>query len=394
MVSTGAALSTSTTSLSSIGYIPSSTLSDSPTPGEELKLRKLFVGGLPWSSTTETLKKHFEQFGEIEEAAVIFDKETGKSKGFGFVTMKERKSADEACKDPNPYIDGRKANVNLAFLGQKPRTHSFSGSNPNLAALGLRPGAITPTSPGLMGHPAHIGMHGAALGMPGGNYLYPGHHGGISPMTAAAALMLQQNLAIAAIQQQQQQQQQLALAAAALQQQQAGAHHHHHHHPQPGHAASTALVPAGQLHGSTAVHGASAITQHSGGFQGSGSSAVGVAGAGGAGGGMTSQLQLLEIHNAIYSAGVHSSGASPAASVLHPGHPHHPTHPSVPSLSAAAAVTAPNPPSQQDHPAPAHLMSIHGAQAGVPLTPATAAQLALLSQLTNASNNAAGSQSP
>ena len=44
------------------------------------------------------------------------------------VTMRERKSADEACKDPNPYIDGRKANVNLAFLGQKPRTHSFSGS--------------------------------------------------------------------------------------------------------------------------------------------------------------------------------------------------------------------------------------------------------------------------
>ena len=74
-----------------------------------------------------------------------------------------------------------------------------------------------------------------------------------------------------------------------------------------GHAASTALVPAGQLHGSTAVHGASAITQHPGGFQGSGSSAVGVAGAGGAGGGMTSQLQLLEIHNAIYSAGTFCS---------------------------------------------------------------------------------------
>ena len=49
-------------------------------------MRKLFVGGLPWSTTTDTLKKHFEQYGEIEEAAVIFDKETGKSKGFGFVS--------------------------------------------------------------------------------------------------------------------------------------------------------------------------------------------------------------------------------------------------------------------------------------------------------------------
>ena len=59
----------------------------SATIGEEdTKYRKLFVGGLPWTTTTETLRKHFEQHGEIEEAAVIFDKETGKSKGFGFVS--------------------------------------------------------------------------------------------------------------------------------------------------------------------------------------------------------------------------------------------------------------------------------------------------------------------
>lgn len=37
------------------------------------------------------------------------------------VTMADRASADRACKDPNPIIDGRKANVNLAYLGAKPR---------------------------------------------------------------------------------------------------------------------------------------------------------------------------------------------------------------------------------------------------------------------------------
>ncbi|XP_063719999.1 RNA-binding protein 38-like [Symsagittifera roscoffensis] len=102
-----------------------------PSSEEDVKNRKLFVGGLPWTTTTETLRRHFEQHGEIEESAVIFDKETGKSKGFGFVTLKTKKQADDACKDPNPQIDGRKANVNLAFLGQKPRNHPIHNNHNN-----------------------------------------------------------------------------------------------------------------------------------------------------------------------------------------------------------------------------------------------------------------------
>lgn len=45
----------------------------------------------------------------------------GKCAIFLKVTMADRASADRACKDPNPIIDGRKANVNLAYLGAKPR---------------------------------------------------------------------------------------------------------------------------------------------------------------------------------------------------------------------------------------------------------------------------------
>ncbi|XP_076868665.1 RNA-binding protein 24b [Brachyhypopomus gauderio] len=82
---------------------------------------KIFVGGLPYHTTDSSLRKYFEVFGEIEEAVVITDRQTGKSRGYGFVTMADRASAERACKDPNPIIDGRKANVNLAYLGAKPR---------------------------------------------------------------------------------------------------------------------------------------------------------------------------------------------------------------------------------------------------------------------------------
>ncbi|KAM9250021.1 RNA-binding protein 38 [Dugong dugon] len=83
---------------------------------------KIFVGGLPYHTTDASLRKYFEGFGDIEEAVVITDRQTGKSRGYGFVTMADRGSAERACKDPNPIIDGRKANVNLAYLGAKPRS--------------------------------------------------------------------------------------------------------------------------------------------------------------------------------------------------------------------------------------------------------------------------------
>ncbi|CAF3357067.1 unnamed protein product [Rotaria socialis] len=82
---------------------------------------KIFVGGLPYHTTDDTLRKFFERFGEIEEAVVITDRQTGKSRGYGFVTMNTQEAANLATKEANPVIDGRKANVNLAYLGAKPR---------------------------------------------------------------------------------------------------------------------------------------------------------------------------------------------------------------------------------------------------------------------------------
>ncbi|EFO15955.1 hypothetical protein LOAG_12553 [Loa loa] len=101
-----------------------------PTTGiRDTTFTKIFVGGLPYHTSDKTLHEYFEQFGEIEEAVVITDRQTQKSRGYGFVTMKDRAAAERACKDPNPIIDGRKANVNLAYLGAKPR------GNIQLAAL-------------------------------------------------------------------------------------------------------------------------------------------------------------------------------------------------------------------------------------------------------------------
>ncbi|CAN6486333.1 unnamed protein product [Victoria cruziana] len=91
---------------------------------------KIFVGGLAWETQSGGLHKHFEQFGEIMEAAVIIDKKTGRSKGYGFVTFRDPDAARRACLDPNPVIDGRRANCNLASLGcsQPPPPTAHSGS--------------------------------------------------------------------------------------------------------------------------------------------------------------------------------------------------------------------------------------------------------------------------
>lgn len=55
-------------------------------PAKDTTWTKLFVGGLPYTTTDQELREFFEEFGEIEEAAVIIDRQTGKSKGYGFVS--------------------------------------------------------------------------------------------------------------------------------------------------------------------------------------------------------------------------------------------------------------------------------------------------------------------
>ncbi len=58
--------------------------------------KKLYVGGISYGTSEDTLRKHFEAAGEVESATIIMDKMTGRSKGFGFVQMKNEADADNA----------------------------------------------------------------------------------------------------------------------------------------------------------------------------------------------------------------------------------------------------------------------------------------------------------
>ena len=69
--------------------------------------RKLFIRGLGWETTTDKLRALFSQYGDLEEAVVILDKVTGKSKGYGFITFKHIDGAMAALKEPSKKIDGQ-----------------------------------------------------------------------------------------------------------------------------------------------------------------------------------------------------------------------------------------------------------------------------------------------
>jgi len=81
---------------------------------EEAK-NKLYVGNLPYSINDDSLKELFAQSGEVVEAKVITDKFSGRSKGFGFVTMVDDAAAEKAINDMNDKdVDGRPLKVNIA----------------------------------------------------------------------------------------------------------------------------------------------------------------------------------------------------------------------------------------------------------------------------------------
>jgi cold-inducible RNA-binding protein len=76
---------------------------------------KLFVGGLAWETTESSLTDHFSAFGDVVEAKVITDRDTGRSRGFGFVTYGDAESASKAVEGLNgSELDSRTIRVDLA----------------------------------------------------------------------------------------------------------------------------------------------------------------------------------------------------------------------------------------------------------------------------------------
>lgn len=91
--------------------------------------KKLFVGSLPWATTSDDLQALFSQHGAVSSATVVTDKMTGRSRGFGFVEFENDAEADAAIAALNGHdLDGRQITVNEARpMEDRPPRRSFGG---------------------------------------------------------------------------------------------------------------------------------------------------------------------------------------------------------------------------------------------------------------------------
>jgi RNA recognition motif-containing protein len=79
---------------------------------------KLFIGSLSFSTSTERLREVFARVGTVESASVVTDRDTGRSRGFGFVEMASTEEANEAVSRLNgSELDGRRIKVEIAKSG-------------------------------------------------------------------------------------------------------------------------------------------------------------------------------------------------------------------------------------------------------------------------------------
>ena len=89
--------------------------------------KKLYVGNLSYSVNDDSLQQHFSEFGAITSAKVMMDRDSGRSKGFGFVEMSSDAEAQAAISGMNgKSVDGRDMVVNEA-RPMEPRTGGFGG---------------------------------------------------------------------------------------------------------------------------------------------------------------------------------------------------------------------------------------------------------------------------
>lgn len=88
---------------------------------------KIYVGNLPFSATSESLNEMFSKFGSVDSAKIVMDRDTGRSKGFGFVEMASGDDAAQAIEKLNGSdMGGRSLVVNEA-RPMEPRTGGFGG---------------------------------------------------------------------------------------------------------------------------------------------------------------------------------------------------------------------------------------------------------------------------
>lgn len=84
-----------------------------------MQQNKLYVGNLPFSVNEEQLRGVFAQYGDISELSLIMDRDTGRPKGFGFITFATQQAAEKALEQNGKDLGGRPLRVNIAT--DKPR---------------------------------------------------------------------------------------------------------------------------------------------------------------------------------------------------------------------------------------------------------------------------------
>lgn len=92
-----------------------------------MQQNKLYVGNLPYSVDDAQLRDIFSQYGDIDELALIMDRDTGRSKGFAFVTFATQQAAEKALAENGKDMGGRALRVNIAEE-KKPRSGGRGGS--------------------------------------------------------------------------------------------------------------------------------------------------------------------------------------------------------------------------------------------------------------------------
>ena len=130
----------------------------------------IYVGNLPWSTTTDDLYAMFQQYGAVTRAQVVTDRETGRSRGFGFVEMPNEAEANAAIAALNNQpMNGRPLTVNIA----KPREGGGGGGGAGGGGRGGRGGYG-----GGGGGRGGYGGGGGGYGGGGGGGGYGGGYGG------------------------------------------------------------------------------------------------------------------------------------------------------------------------------------------------------------------------
>lgn len=140
---------------------------DSARPGAHAKVKKLFVGGLKGDVAEGDLIEHFSQFGTVEKAEIIADKQSGKKRGFGFVYFQNHDAADKAAVVKFHPIQGHRVEVKKAV--PKEDIHSSGGGGGSRSSRGGRGGR---------GRGGGRDQNGLSKGGGGGYNSYGGYGGG------------------------------------------------------------------------------------------------------------------------------------------------------------------------------------------------------------------------